>query len=433
MPNTVQTVTSQNVSETFVGATPEEAVAAAAAKYGANAHIGEPTPRRNGGVGGFFARQTYQVLVQVNPAELQAGPALDSVDDVADLLTPAVAATAQSPLVYGRPASGSAFLALPAAPAVPADAVPEPPAAPSMFAAALAGVEKSATVEAAVQRATDQSVTPAEPFSGPVVHPVANPMAYGGQIGTHPQWPAVVPGTPAAAVQSPAAPHVVSAPTPDVHISAALRATLDGVNEALIDAAFAHDVATRGEIAAITALFGQHYRNPGLPVLDAGEVLVVVGIGVQSLTAARAVAEHVGVDQNAVYGAGGPACAGAVPAARRLRTLEDITALRAKKHKTPVVVAFDTDWSGPDVGASSMLAALGAVVTWASVDATRRDADTARWLSAHRRVEGLVAVNAEHTSASASLLSHRIPVSFLDGRPATPKRWAGLLTSGALL
>lgn len=421
MPDTAQTVTSQPLSETFVGATPEEAVAAAAAKYGPDAQIGDPTKTRTGGVGGFFSRESYQVLVQVGPAAQIAASAAatpddaDSVDDVADLLSAPVPAGAAAPLVYARPVT--------AGPAPTPTALPSAPAGPqSPFAAALAGVEKSSTVEAAVTRATGAPV--------PAPAPLVDPLAYAGDIRSfHPAS-----GSPLGPPSPEPTPLPVPAlPAAEVVVPAWLRTALDGVDENLLDGSFAQDVATRGETAAITALFGEHYRNPGLPVLDAGEVLVVAGIGAQALTAAYEVAEHIGVTPGSVYAAGGPSCAGAVPAARRLRTTADVTALRAKTHKAPLVVAVDTDWTGPDVNTGAIIAALCAVVTWAAVDATRRDADTARWLAAHRRVDGLVVHNAEHTSAAASLLRHRVPVLFLDGRPATPKRWAGVLTSGASL
>ena len=74
-----------------------------------------------------------------------------------------------------------------------------------------------------------------------------------------------------------------------------------------------------------------------------------------------------------------------------------------------------------------MCDALGATALWAIVDATRKTADTARYLRSLGEVEALVVHNVELTSDPASVLGLEVPIFSLDGKPATPHAWAAML------
>lgn len=367
-------------TETFEGATAEAAVAAARAKHGDTVRIGEPTRTLVGGFGGFFAKERWTVQVALGQSGVE--PVAGSVED-AEALLGAVPSGPASLVTYtqalaARPATGVA------APA---------PAPANPFVQALAAVESDSTVAAAVQRTVGPGM-PAEQVDdgGLTVFRVTSPAALPARMGE----------------------------------------ALSGVNPALLGEPFAADRAANGDAAAITALFATHYRHPGVPVLDTGEVIIVVGIGADAVEAAQTIAGSVGVSPSSVHAAGTSAAVSLVPANRRIRNVADAKAVVAKAHKAPLVVAIDTGWGGPDDNLVQVLATLSPVETWAVVDATRRTQDLTRWLGTLGPVSGLIVENAEHTSAPTQVLTLGSPVVYLDGRPATPKRWAAVITTGAL-
>jgi hypothetical protein len=65
---------------------------------------------------------------------------------------------------------------------------------------------------------------------------------------------------------------------------------------------------------------------------------------------------------------------------------------------------------------------------WAVVDATRKTADLADHLGRLGDVDALVVQSAEVTRDPAVLLDLRVPVAMLDGRSATSRAWADLIS-----
>jgi hypothetical protein len=419
--------------ETYDGETVEAAVAAARAHHGDNARLSEPYPVFKGGVAGFFANRRWAVDVNLSDevsadepslsGDVAEAEALLSADPTPDALTLYTAASTTTPHAAGLPR-------LAAAP-VEEHRVGEF-VQPGAFAQALAAASQDATVA----RATHTVLGSTDPA-------LTAPLDDQSRVSTPTFWP-TAPATPAGD------PHVTVGPspfpsvtviapnvtvTPDLTVApvpAWLRTALDGVDADLLDDAFATSVATDGAAVAVTALFAQHHRHPGMPVLDGGEVVVVAGIGAGVVASARSVAEFVGAPSTSVHAAGSSAAISEVHHTRRIKTVADATGLAKREQRAPVVVAVDLGWTGASDTLVEVVAALNPVATWAVVDATRRTTDLAAWLSrAGVAVDGLVVENVEHTSAVTDSLTLGAPIMFLDGRPATPKQWTGLIMAGA--
>jgi len=168
---------------------------------------------------------------------------------------------------------------------------------------------------------------------------------------------------------------------------------------------------------------------PRLP-LTGGNIVAIVGEGEGAWDAALQVAHAMGLDEKALaYLTAGGAPARIAPA-RRVTDLEQLQVRleRWRKRTTPTIVVVDAPmsvkaaaWSGKAV------AALDAAAVWLVVPATRKTEDVARWADRLGHTDGLVVTDVDASSDPASVLQLNIPVAWLDGRPATPGAWAGLL------
>jgi hypothetical protein len=178
-------------------------------------------------------------------------------------------------------------------------------------------------------------------------------------------------------------------------------------------------------LAAMTAL----PEAPAAPSRP-GDILVLAGETGPALALAAELAGRMRVDPAHTLVVAPTAAASGVPATRRVLTAADADRRARRLHLADVpsllVLAAPLDRSDPD-WAATMLSALRPTAVWAVVDATRKAADLARWLDGFGEVEA-VAVHAAQASADpATVLGLALPVSYLDGRPASPASWAALL------
>jgi hypothetical protein len=170
-------------------------------------------------------------------------------------------------------------------------------------------------------------------------------------------------------------------------------------------------------------------QAPRLPV-GAGSIVAVVGEGESAWDAALQVARSMGLDEKSLaYLTSGGAPAKIAPA-RRITDLEQLQVRldRWRKRTTATIVVVDAPmsvraaaWSRKAIGA------LGASAVWLVVPATRKTEDVAHWAERLGVIDGLVVTDVDASSDPASVLQLNIPVAWLDGRPATPGAWAGLL------
>jgi hypothetical protein len=237
----------------------------------------------------------------------------------------------------------------------------------------------------------------------------------------------------APAASEPADDAVPLAPAPVVpvgpgDVSGRLEAL--GVPAGFLGASFADDAAVNGTYAALTrALAVRLSKAPELPS-GAGEILFVVGPGVETLRAAQSLAASLRLDPDRVQWATRGDLAGLAPKGSRMTTVETAIDRRqdAVDAGTVTIVAVDAPLRTDAYWMAQMLAIWSPVAVWAVVEATRKPEDLEPWIDGLPRVDALVVQDTDLSADPAAVLRQvDIPVALLDGVPATPHRWASLL------
>jgi hypothetical protein len=228
---------------------------------------------------------------------------------------------------------------------------------------------------------------------------------------------------------APPVPEQPAAPAP----APARPAHADPVIRNLISVGMPEEMAakiTGGDTyAGVLAALAARPAAPGVP--DApGEILVLAGDLTHAVPIGRHLLEQAGIDQTHLLLAG-PSAAGTGIHSSRVIASPAVAAERADKlhgSEAAWVVVLDAPVGGTDpIWVADMCDAIGATALWAVVDATRKTADTARYLRSLGEVEALVVHNVELTSDPATVLGLDLPIYSLDGRPATPHAWAAML------
>lgn len=114
-----------------------------------------------------------------------------------------------------------------------------------------------------------------------------------------------------------------------------------------------------------------------------------------------------------------------------LRTAAAVPDLRAtwRRRRRPVVVSVESPLDvAPSPWAMGLLDALEPALVLGHVDAGRKPEDVAAWSSAVGGIDALAVTGLDRTTTPAAILAAGIPVASLDGAPASPARWAALLT-----
>ncbi|MGY1833837.1 hypothetical protein ACI79P_01850 [Blastococcus sp. SYSU DS0510] len=208
------------------------------------------------------------------------------------------------------------------------------------------------------------------------------------------------------------------------------RLTELGVPVELLGGDIADRIEADGTYAALThALAARLPEAPRLPT-GAGEVLFVVGPGVETLRAARALAASLRLDPDRVQWATRGDLAGLAPKGSRMTTIDAAVDRRqeAADAGTLTVVAVDAPLRSDVYWMSQMLAIWSPVAVWAVVEATRKPEDLELWLDGLARVDALVVQDTDLSADPAAVLQRlTVPVALLDGVRATPHRWASLL------
>lgn len=124
------------------------------------------------------------------------------------------------------------------------------------------------------------------------------------------------------------------------------------------------------------------------------------------------------------------------PAERRITDHERAASLRSawRRRERPVLVAVDapvglrhTTWT------RHVLDALEPAAVWAVVDAQRKPEDVVEWSERIGGVDAVALDRTEETASPAAILTTGLPVSLLDGHRATPARWAAVLDERLLV
>jgi hypothetical protein len=395
-------------------------------EYGSAVRIISADKVRSGGIGGFFAKQHYELSVEVPDAAAEEEPPPQTIDQMLER------AEAGDRVGAGRtagiedtdaaaerfqPDTGAAFAELLAGLdtaqhiATPAPARPAPPVQ--------AAPDQSENPTVRPFRPAAATGTPVNGTSTRPLPPVPSLADLMGGLGL--AAPDTPPATPPA--RSAAAAYGLN-PTP-VH--------KDPVISNLISVGMPEPMAaqiTGGDTyAGVLNVLAARPAAPGIPD-GPGEVLVLAGDLSYAVPIGKQLLEQIGADQSHLLLAGASAAGTGLHSSRVLHDPKAAAARAEKLHNATSawVVVLDAPIGATDpLWVNDMSEALGATALWAVVDATRKTADTARHLRTLGEVEALVVHSVELTADPATVLGLDRPIFALDGKPATPHAWAAML------
>ncbi|GGK95932.1 hypothetical protein Ppa06_67780 [Planomonospora parontospora subsp. parontospora] len=398
---------------------------------------------RTGGFAGFFARQRYELTVEVpDPAERPAAPAS------APQAAPAAPAAPADPMtvLLARAEEQERRLSLTGSRAAPpaAAAAPQRPAAaaPSVSLNLAQAVPAQANVptHAAAPAAPTVQTLPAAP-AVPLV-----PEDFVVETGTENRAFAdmlaslqrdgdtgATGALPARAYQAPAAgPERSGAVVPRAFQPPVVeqeRPFERALTELGLPARMARQAVGPDMYTAVKRALADLPEAPPAP-RGPGDVLVIVGETHAALHVAEKAARLLNVGPAQVLLAARSTAGTGIHNTRLLNGPRSAQQRARKIHRddVPYVVVVDsTPEQGNGEWARAIADGLGATAVWAVVDATRKTADTARHLRTLGKVDA-IAVNAvAATGDPASVLDLDIPVSHLADRPGTAQAWAALL------
>jgi hypothetical protein len=374
--------------QAFDGHTLEAALARVAEEVGPNARIMQAEKVRSGGVAGFFARERFEVTVEISddPEDSADGPVPGpqraepmSLLDLVEEVSRQDRASTGSPAAAGHRPGGVAEGETDA----DADAF-RPSTEGKTFHEVLRGIASDAGL-----------------FSGAPIRVDDAPA----HVDDEPAAGEPVPGSDA---------------EPCVDATAGMLLAV-GVPEHLVG-------ASAGLPAASVAQRLLHVLEPipsAPPVIARrGDVVVVVGEERVTIEAAGYLAGQLGQDADDVVLAGvdrhGFNTLSSPEDARRLRDLW-------RSCGVPFVVAVCSPEGAASGWARQMLEALEPVTVWAAVRADRKPDDVVAWAGHLGGVDALAVGACEETVSPAAVLSAGIPVAAVDGRRATPAAWTALL------
>ena len=193
--------------------------------------------------------------------------------------------------------------------------------------------------------------------------------------------------------------------------------------------AMARKITGGDTYAGVLSVLAARPSAPGIPD-GPGEILVLAGDVNLGLPMAKQMLEQIEVGENHLLLAA-PSTAGTGLHSSRLLSTPEVAESRVEKlHSADAswIVVMEAPVGGTDpLWVNEMCDAMGATAVWAIVDATRKTADTARHLRTLGEVEALVVHGVELTADPASVLGLDLPIYALDGKPATPHAWAAML------
>lgn len=405
-------------------------------EMGPDAKIVKAERIRTGGIAGFFAKEHYELTVEVpeptrprlrlprvtvptGGAGAGGGAAgIDALLDAAD-----AAERADVPAAEGSPAAPA-----PATQAPPVPATPQVSTAGQTFADVLESMRQM--VGPVPERATATPTTVEQTTSGPAT---AEPRPEEAEVevvdvtAEAARADAAVRAELAAAPA--AAPVVTPATTPEPDGGSSGSSAL-ALLELGVPARLLAGIADPAAAVPLSQLVRRFGRPPAVD-LTPGTVLVVVGPADLALRTATQIAHRAGVAPQDIVLAGD-----VEPLAghgRRLVTAAAAGRLRSRAAQdVPTVVALGVPTDAAEWAASAeLLEALEPDQAWAALDARRRSAELRRWLRAvgsRRGFDAVAASNAFEAQSPGTVLGLGVPVGWVDGLPANPVVWAAVLS-----
>jgi hypothetical protein len=403
-------------------------------EYGSAVRIISADKVRSGGIGGFFAKQHYELSVEVpDSAEEEPPPFPDEPAQTLDQMLER--AEAGDRVGAGRTAGIS-----------DTDAAAErfQPDTGAAFAELLAGLDTAQHVAASAPARPARPAPPVEAAPDKTDNPTVRPFRPAAATGTPVNGSSTRPLPPVPSLADlmgglglgetpPAAPPARSAATAYGLNPTSPPKPHDSVVSNLISVGMPSELAeqiTGGDTyAGVLGLLAARPAAPGIPD-GPGEILVLAGDLGHAVPIGKQLLAQIGADQTHLLLAGASAAGTGLHSSRIMHDAK-AAAARAEKLRTAGsawVVALDAPIGATDpLWVSDVCDALGATALWAVVDATRKTADTARHLRSLGEVEALVVHSVELTADPATVLGLDLPIFSLDGKPATPHSWAAML------
>jgi hypothetical protein len=356
-------------------------------RFGADAAIVEANRIRKGGVGGFFARELYEVVVEGDEPVAPAAPpgprsVLDLVDSVED-------GPGDRPLFYDVEKLGD--LDRPLTPPAVAPTTAEMSSEGAAFADVLDRIARATAVPEAPTPASIPDDD--EPF-----------RSYAEAAGARRR-------------SGSAAPVLVD----DLDRKELARL---GLPAPLLRRA-------PGGLDRLSTLLhlAESFPRPHALPRSGGTVIALVGDRRGMAAAVAWVQEQVGLAPDRLMLAS-RSDSRVFPSSRRLSGVQEVDEHRRswRRSGAPTLVVVDdpvdvrtTSW------ARHVLDALEPSAVWAVVDAQRKPEDVVAWAERIGGVDAIALDGTEHTASPASMLATGLPVGLVDGHAATPARWAAVL------
>lgn len=417
----------------YEGPDPEQLLLQAWSDHGPSVRISEPEERRHGGFLGFFTKVTYRIEVEpVPPSEVdgvaQNGSAAEgwmpaAADGVAEV-DGAGAALADGPAA-AHAETGQALadfadatedvLELTGAPPPTFDKVLEGVASslgeePGFYQPSLVGTTVSIDDLLADERAGGTAPTGAGVAEEPG--------------GAHAGGWADEPGAGSLGF------HAIGNRTQRVLATAAALRRMAGVVDLLRNAGYPeallrpleHFADAEATLEAAFALLPAPPAPPSAP----GSLIAVAGPGQAAREAAHRLAGELGLDESLVAMASQWRAARTLSPDMFVRSPDEAASLSPgwRRDRVGLVAVTAPLISSDHRWAREVLRAMRPSAVWGVVSATTKPEDVVHWATALGGFDALVLEDVAYTSTPAAVLGTGIPVATLDGRPATPARWA---------
>jgi hypothetical protein len=396
----------------FEGAVLEDLLERVRLEVGPDARIVGANRIRKGGVGGFFAREGFEVIVDMTPASAstarpQVAPrqrarvpanVLDLADEVSttereqiiDLSEPEPLPVSTESRDFGS---------------MLANLTRELDVEERTMPASRAAASTEVPAEPRVARAPSAPVAPvpADPFDEP---PVSTAAHYR-RVTAEPVLPAAI-----------AAPMPIVVPVPDPGPPADARLRALGLPIEMVPS-----MAATADLR--TALVQRLAQLPPPPMLpgSAGVIIAVIGIGTAPIALARRLADELDTDPAHIV------LATPEPVSELSHPDQADAARRSwRRRDEPTIVALSIGAGRAQLGwAHRILDRLEPTVTWAVVEASCKPSDIAHRVALLGGVDVLALTGVADTVSPASVLELGIPVGRIGAKHATPASWADLL------
>lgn len=448
-------------THTLEGPDLEALLARVPAEHGPDAVIVAANKLRTGGIGGFFAKEGFEVVVEVQDAvaETPEPPVARDLPDAPRAAAPSAPRISteaagftgvlermvrdagiddQGPRLVGPAMTRDAAAAAAAAhPATVAETVAESEA--ETF-------EPLATVR--VDRAAVTTIgAPAEP-AAPMT-PVA-PLAPEPAPPAAPIMPAAAPTMPAATLAPSAAPGGATMAAAATLPASPLRSTpgalanvlaVQGPISPALDQRWLARIGLPTNVAArlstvsadptieLLHLMEQVTRPDPLPSTS-GAVIAIVGKRAEALEVCDQFAEQLGINPEEVLVAAATFRGGSIAQERRITTIELAQEQRRswRRRPRPTIVAVEASLGRSRTGwATHVLDALEPTMVWGVVEASRKVEDIRDWAARLGGLDALAVTGLDDTVSPATVLGAGVPVGLLDGHEATASRWTAVL------